>query len=77
MRPQNSRAIRRESEAKGRDAVAAASSASIAITATHNAIQDDGNVSERKQLTVAADYGLATQVTETAEWVVTNVHGFT
>ena len=48
--------------------VSAASSATIAITSTNNAIQARGT--ESKQLTVAADYGLATQVTESAVWEV-------
>lgn len=48
--------------------VSAASTATIAITSTHNAIQSAGT--ERKQLTVAADYGLSTQVTESAVWEV-------
>lgn len=57
--------------------VSAASSVSISITATHNAIQNDSNELERKQLTVALDHGLSTQHTETAEWIVENVYGFT
>lgn len=48
--------------------VTAAATATIAITSTHNAIQGSGT--ERKQLTVAANYGLATQVTESAVWEV-------
>ena len=47
----------------------------IAITATENAIRSDGNQYELKQLTVAADYGLATQVTESVTWTVTNTFG--
>lgn len=52
--------------------VSAASTATIAITSTYNAIQSDSNSAERKQLTVAANYGLSTQVTETAVWEVEN-----
>lgn len=50
-------------------------STSIAVTAANNAIQSDSNQYELKQLTVAADYGLATQVTESAVWTVTNTFG--
>lgn len=57
--------------------VSAASSVSISITATHNAIQNDSNQREVKQLTVALDHGLSTQHTETATWIVENVYGFT
>ena len=50
-------------------------SASIAVTAANNDIVSDSNQYEIKQLTVAADYGLATQVTESAVWTVTNTLG--
>lgn len=56
--------------------VSPSTSASISITATHNTIQADANDYETRQLTVAADYGLATQVVETAQWTVGNVYGF-
>lgn len=56
--------------------VSAASSATISITATHNAIKDSGNTTERKQLTVAADHGLSTQVRERAVWEVENNRAF-
>ena len=55
--------------------VSAASSASISVTGTHNAIQNTGNDYERKQLTVVADRGLATQQTESVEWRVDNLYG--
>jgi hypothetical protein len=55
--------------------VTAASSATIAITATHNAIQSDGNTKERKQLTVITDSGLSTQHRETITWTVENLYG--
>ena len=48
--------------------VSPATTATIAVTSTHNAIQSAGT--ERKQITVAADYGLATQVTESVTWEV-------
>lgn len=53
--------------------VSAASSASISVTATHNAIQDQSNRYETKQLTVVGDEGLSTQVRETATWHVRNI----
>lgn len=49
--------------------------ASIAITATHNAIQDDTNDFEWKQLTVASDFELATQCRKTVRWRVENLYG--
>jgi hypothetical protein len=55
--------------------VSAASSVSISITATHNAIQNDGNGHEIKQLTVASDYGLSTQHVEAVSWRVENLYG--
>lgn len=55
--------------------LAAASSASIAITGAQNAIQLGSNPTERKQLTVMTDEGLATQYRETKTWVVENVYG--
>lgn len=56
--------------------VSAASNVSISITATHNAIQDQSNRYERKQLTVASDVDAADQHRETAEWRVENIRGF-
>lgn len=55
--------------------VSAASSASIAITGTHNAILDDANEAEVKQLTVTADQGLSTQHRESITWRVENLYG--
>ena len=55
--------------------VSAASSATIAITATHNAIQSAGNDFEMKQLVVATDYGLSTQYVESVQWQVQNLFG--
>ena len=51
----------------------------VAITTTpeQNAIRDQGQYSERKQLTVAADYGLSTQYVETFDYWVESVHGIT
>lgn len=57
-------------------AVSAAASVSIAVTATHNAIQDASNARERVQLTVAADHGLSTQAREAVVWEVENLKGF-
>jgi len=53
--------------------VSAAASATISVTAAQNAIQNECNVYETKRLTVAGDYGLDTQVIETAIWNVTNL----
>jgi len=57
--------------------VSAAASVSIAITPTHNEIQDDSSRLERRQLTVQADRGLATQVNGVALWQVRNLQGIT
>jgi hypothetical protein len=48
---------------------------SITVTPTQNAIQHSGNRNERKQLTVAADYGLSTQFVESIDWEITNLQG--
>lgn len=53
----------------------AASSASIAITGAHNAIQDDANDFERKQLTIMLDDGLSTQHRELKRWRIENLYG--
>lgn len=55
--------------------VSAASSVSLSITGTHNAIQNDGNDYEVKQLTVVTDSGLSTQQTEAVQWRVENLYG--
>jgi len=64
-------------ELAGWTTVSAASNISIAITATHNAIQNNASKTERLQLTVAADHDLATQHRETKEWTITNLYGMT
>jgi len=53
-----------------------AESVSIAITATHNAIQSQCNKTERVQLTVASNPDTATQARESIEWEVMNISGF-
>lgn len=55
--------------------VSAASSVTIAVTGTHNAIQSNGNDYEVKQLTVMADEGLTTQVRQAVRWRVENLYG--
>ena len=55
--------------------VSAASSVNIAVTPTHNAIQNQGNRRERKQLTVVADYGLSTEHKGIFVWQVENLRG--
>ena len=47
----------------------------LTITASQNAIQDQGKAYETKELTVAADYGLATQYTESVTYQVENLRG--
>ena len=48
---------------------------SIAITATYNAIQNSSNTTEKKQITVAANPGGATQTRDVAIWLTENVSG--
>jgi hypothetical protein len=48
-------------------------SISIALTATHNAIQQQGNKTERKQLIVASDPDTATQTRDKVIWKVINI----
>ena len=52
-----------------------ASSISISITATHNAIQDLSNDFERRQLTVASEPGATNQSRDVAIWDVVNLFG--
>ena len=55
--------------------VSAASNFTIAVTGTHNAILNDCNEQETKQLTVEVDKGLATQHRERVTWNVFNLYG--
>jgi hypothetical protein len=48
---------------------------SIYASADENAIINNRNDYERKQMTVVIDRGLATQTTETIEWIVKNIRG--
>jgi hypothetical protein len=48
---------------------------SLGITGAQNAILNDCNSLERKQLTVMLDEGLSTQYRETAVWTVENLYG--
>lgn len=57
--------------------VSAASSITIAISPTQNAIQDDSSRFERRQLLVKADDGLSTQAIGQAVWRVVNYFGIT
>lgn len=50
-----------------------ASSVSIAVTGAQNAIIDDANDYEVKQLVVQADAGLSTQQTQRKTWRVENI----
>lgn len=56
--------------------VSTAGNVSITMTAAFNAIQDDSNQWERKQLTVMADRGLSTQAVNRAYYKVENVFGY-
>lgn len=53
----------------------AAASVAISITATHNAILNDCNAYETKQLTVAGDFEAADQSKGTYTWRVENLYG--
>lgn len=48
---------------------------SITVTPTQNAIVNACNRYERKQLMVAADYGLSTQFVDSIDWEITNLQG--
>lgn len=48
----------------------------ITITPTQNAMQSDCNVRERKQLTVAADYGLSTEFRESLVYEIENIRTY-
>jgi hypothetical protein len=52
-------------------------SATITITPDQNAMHSQCNTRERRQLSVAADYGLSTQYVESIEYDVENVQGIT
>lgn len=51
---------------------------SVNITMTHafNAIQNQGNAKEKKQLTVSADYGTSTETRDVQTWIVKNIRNF-
>lgn len=55
--------------------VSAASNFTIAVTATHNAIQNQGNLCETRELTVMTDQDLATQHRQAVRWRVENLYG--
>ena len=55
--------------------VSAASDFTIAVTGTHNAILNDCNSQETKQITVETDKGLATQYRESVAYTVENLYG--
>ena len=46
---------------------------SIAITATHNAIQDQSNKTEKKQITVSGNHDTATQFRNTVTYKIENI----
>lgn len=49
----------------------------ITVTADQNAIVSDDNKFERKVLAVEANYGTGNQYTDSYEWKVKNLQGFT
>jgi len=53
-----------------------AASIAISITPTENAIQDDSNRTEKKQITVSADPDTTTQVRGTVTYKVQDIRGF-
>jgi len=53
-----------------------AASVTIAMTATFNAIQNQNNRSEIKQLTVETEEDTTTQTRESRTYVVENIRGF-
>ena len=53
-----------------------AASIDIPITATNNAIQNQYNTTEKKQLTVASDPDTSTQTRDTMVYKVENIRGF-
>lgn len=55
--------------------VSPATNNDIPITSTMNAIQQDVNKTERRQIIVKADAGLSTQAIGNATWVVENLYG--
>ena len=52
------------------------STVSIVATAADNAIQDDKNARETKQMVVQSNYGTTLQMSESTEWEVQNLRGF-
>lgn len=56
-------------------AVSPGETVTVTVTPTQNKIQHDFNRTERKQLMIAADYGLSTQFVESIDWEVTNLRG--
>lgn len=55
--------------------LSAASSVTVPVAASLNAIQSDANKSERKLLTIKADDGLSTQFEEAIIYTVDNLYG--
>lgn len=57
--------------------VSAASAITLTITSTQNALRDQCAAREVRELTVAADYGLATQFVDAVRFTLENVRGVT
>lgn len=64
-------------EVRGWTSVTPAANVTISITSSDNQIQDNSSHTERKQIIVQADTGLATQVNGPKVWTVTNLVGIT
>ena len=56
--------------------VSTASSVTITIKSSENKIVNQGDVRERRQITVSADKGTTTETRDTAEWFIENIGGF-
>jgi hypothetical protein len=49
----------------------------VTVTATENAIVSNSNRTEKKVMTVQADYGESRQYTDKHKWIVVNLQGIT
>ena len=62
-------------EVVGWTSATAAASITISVPPAANAIHDDANFLERRQLVVEADAGLSTQERQAVTWEVKNIRG--
>ena len=61
---------------QGWTSLTAATRISIPVTSENNRIVDNWHSKERRQLTVSADRGTATETRDTIQWQVENIRGF-